>query len=172
MINKSLSDITLGILLGVCICLFVVFVPTVDKKSVLLFNQSADIVSVEIISPIANLHLLPCMEYAQKETGIPVGLLDAMITVESNGDTSAISWAGAIGPMQLMPGTASDMGVNPHNSCDNVLGGAKYMKHLLSLFQGDTLLALTAYNVGPGRVIDLNYETVYANLVYKNWREI
>jgi hypothetical protein len=59
--------------------------------------------------------------------------------------------------MQLMPRTASDMGVgNPLNPEENIEGGVKYLKHLLEKFKGSLTLALAAYNAGPARVEKVN----------------
>ncbi len=60
-----------------------------------------------------------------------------------------VSPRGAIGPMQLMPGTARDMGVDPNDPVQNVYGGVKYLKTLLSRYRGDEARALVAYNWGP-----------------------
>jgi soluble lytic murein transglycosylase-like protein len=79
-------------------------------------------------------------------------LIKAMISVESAYKSDAISSKGAIGYMQLMPGTAEDMGINPYDAEENIEGGTKYISKLLDMF-GDYELALAAYNAGPGAVI-------------------
>jgi soluble lytic murein transglycosylase-like protein len=85
--------------------------------------------------------------------GLPAPLLHAVISAESAYDTNAISRAGAVGLMQLMPGTAKRYGVvNRRNPVDNVDGGARYLKDLLSMFDNDLLLTLAAYNAGEGAV--------------------
>lgn len=89
---------------------------------------------------------------ASQSTGLSANLLKAVATVESGLNPQAVSSAGAIGVMQLMPGTAADLGVNPNNVAQNVQGGAEYLKSLLGTFQGDVSLALAAYNAGPGAV--------------------
>lgn len=92
-------------------------------------------------------------EEAASTYGVPVSLLKAVAKAESNFNPSAVSRAGAIGVMQLMPGTASALGVaDPFNARQNIMGGAKYLKTNLDRYGGDVSLALAAYNAGPGSV--------------------
>lgn len=79
-------------------------------------------------------------------------LLDAVAYVESRYRAQARSPKGAVGLMQLMPGTAADLGVNPHDPQQNALGGAAYLRQMLQLFDGDLVRALAAYNAGPAAV--------------------
>lgn len=95
------------------------------------------------------------VEYASQKTGVDADLIRAVIQVESSFRMGAESGCGAQGLMQLMPGTAKEMGVkDPFDAFDNVLGGAGYLKKMLNRF-GDVRLALAAYNRGQGKVASL-----------------
>ena len=84
---------------------------------------------------------------------LPHTLLHAVITAESSYDPNAISRAGAVGLMQLMPETAKRYGVsNRTNPKQNIFGGTRYLRDLLKLFNNDMVLALAAYNAGEGTV--------------------
>lgn len=84
--------------------------------------------------------------------GVPVSHARAIFQIESSGGTNkAVSKAGARGPMQLMPATAKELGVNIDNPLENIEGGVKYYGKLLKQF-GDPILAVAAYNAGPGNV--------------------
>jgi hypothetical protein len=87
---------------------------------------------------------------AQRQ-GVDPKLVLSVIQTESGGDPKALSLKGARGPMQLMPGTARELGVNPNDPYDNIKGGISYLKKQLESF-GTPALALAAYNAGPGAV--------------------
>lgn len=92
-------------------------------------------------------------EEAAARYDVSVDLLKAVAKAESGFNPNAVSKAGAIGVMQLMPATARSLGVaDPYDARQNIMGGAKYLKENLDRFNGDVSLALAAYNAGPNAV--------------------
>lgn len=90
---------------------------------------------------------------AAKESGVDPSLLRAVIHAESAFNRYAVSDKGAQGLMQLMPGTAADLGVgDPFDASQNIRGGADYLAQLLRQFNGDEKLATAAYNAGAQNV--------------------
>ncbi len=86
--------------------------------------------------------------------GLDQALVKAVVRVESDFNDRAVSPAGAMGLMQLMPQTASDLGVtNPFSPEENVRGGVRYLRSLLDVLHNDLKLALAAYNAGLQRVL-------------------
>jgi soluble lytic murein transglycosylase-like protein len=93
------------------------------------------------------------IEEAAAAHGISAHLVRAVVEAESGFDPCAVSPAGAQGLMQLMPDTATLMGVSdPLDPRQNVFGGAKYLSQLLDRFDGNVALALAGYNAGPTKV--------------------
>lgn len=111
-------------------------------------------------STTENLSLTDCsdelnaiFEEAASTFGVSVKLLKSIARAESNFNPNAVSSAGAVGIMQLMPATAASLGVtNSYDARENIMGGAKLISQLLSKYNGNTSLALAAYNAGSGNV--------------------
>ncbi len=80
-------------------------------------------------------------------------LIDAVAWQESRYNAAAVSPKGAVGIMQLMPGTAQALHVDPRDPVANIYGGAAYLRQLIDRFDGRIDLALAAYNAGPGAVV-------------------
>ncbi len=96
----------------------------------------------------------PLIAEAARKYLLPDSLVHAVVTAESAYDPNALSSAGALGLMQLMPATAQRFGVtNRKNPRANVFAGTKYLKELLGMFNNDVRLAVAAYNAGENAVI-------------------
>lgn len=102
-------------------------------------------------------HLDAIFKQAADKYGVSESLLKAVAKAESGFNANAVSSAGAIGIMQLMPSTASSLGVtDPYDATQNIMGGAKLLSRLLKKYNGNTSLALAAYNAGSGNVDKYN----------------
>jgi soluble lytic murein transglycosylase-like protein len=103
------------------------------------------------------------IQMASQESGVDEAFLRAIIHAESAFNPRAMSLKGAQGLMQLMPGTALDMGVrDAFDTSQNIRGGARYLGLLLRTFNGNERLAAAAYNAGPGAVQRYNGVPPYA----------
>jgi len=104
-------------------------------------------------APAANSTIPQLLHQAGTQHNIDADLLASIVHAESNGNSRAVSRAGAQGLMQLMPATASNLGV--HNSFapdQNISGGTTYLDQLLTRYHDDIALAAAAYNAGPAAV--------------------
>jgi soluble lytic murein transglycosylase-like protein len=98
-------------------------------------------------------NLEPIIDRAARTYRIDPDLIKAVIAQESSARPDSVSSAGAKGLMQLMDGTARDLGVqDPFDPEENIKGGTRYLRWLLDRFGGEEKLALASYNAGPGRV--------------------
>lgn len=106
--------------------------------------------------PVPPEQIGPLVERIAQREGLTPDLLRAVIEKESAYLPCAVSSKGAQGLMQLMPGTAADLGVgNPFDAKENLDGGARFLRQLLDRYGGSLVLALGAYNAGPRRVDSL-----------------
>lgn len=110
---------------------------------------------VEIAASPAPLTPRELVELAAANNGLRPEFVRSVAAVESAYRTQAVSPKGAIGLMQLMPGTAAELGANPHDPSQNADAGARYLRQLLLKYKDTSdpvRLALAAYNAGPGAV--------------------
>jgi soluble lytic murein transglycosylase-like protein len=142
-----------------------------DPKFILYLRESKDDVGQEIRT--ASLQYTKDSDYydaliseLSQKYQVDSALIKAIIRAESGFNPSAISRKGAKGLMQLMPETASRMNVsNVFNPKENIEGGVRYFKYLLSLFNNDLRLSLAAYNAGENLVAELRTIPPYRETV-------
>jgi len=123
----------------------------VAAKRVALVEMMPDPVAPELPKPVATIGDM--MAKSGAEHRIDVDLLASVIKAESGGQVKAVSRTGARGLMQLMPGTAAELGVKDAFVAEqNIAGGTAYLDQLLTRYKDDLQKALAAYNAGPGAV--------------------
>jgi soluble lytic murein transglycosylase-like protein len=104
--------------------------------------------------PAVREYAVQCAERYARVNRVPVELVEAVIDVESNWNPYAVSPKGAVGLMQLMPGTALTFGVHSRFRVeDNIKGGVAYLASLIQFFKGDLRLAIAAYVAGRDRIL-------------------
>jgi soluble lytic murein transglycosylase len=107
---------------------------------------------------------------ASNRHGVEFSLVKAIIKAESDFNPRAVSRAGAMGLMQIMPGNFKELKIDdPFNPWENIMGGTRYFKKLLTHYKGKLPLALAAYNAGPN-VVDL-YKDIPPYWETKNYVE-
>ncbi len=101
---------------------------------------------------------------ASRTFSVPEPFIRAVIRVESDYDPRVVSYAGAQGLMQLMPGTAKRMNVkNSFDPHDNIMGGTRYLRYLANMFSGDMVLTIAGYHAGEGAVMKYNGVPPYSS---------
>jgi soluble lytic murein transglycosylase-like protein len=106
-----------------------------------------------LAAPLTAAEMRQMLDRAGTLHNIDTDLLASIVHAESNGNARAVSRAGARGLMQLMPSTASDLGVrNSFAPDENISGGTAYLDQLLTRYHDDLRLAVAAYNAGPAAV--------------------
>lgn len=121
------------------------------RKGTLLLKESPH---HSIPTSADQVEIMRIIDVTAKQHGIDPDLAKAVAQAESNFRSDAVSPKGAIGVMQLMPGTADRFNVKDiYHPKDNIEGGIKYLKFLLSMFPADLTLAVAAYNAGENRVL-------------------
>lgn len=178
---KTLGCMLVSLLLGCCLLQSAaasVYAYTADDGSVSLSNVPADnrykvlvadrtertpaVPAAIVQKPLPTLadkaRYNRIVDDAAHSYGLDSALLHAVISVESHYNPRAVSRKGATGLMQLMPMTARRYGVtDAFDPVQNIGGGAKYLRDLLKLFNGDVSLALAAYNAGENLVVKYGY---------------
>jgi len=121
-------------------------------------DAAANLVAGNQAWSTGNMQIDNLIRFYGKQHGVDPYLIFCLMSQESKFSKGAVSPKGALGLMQLMPGTAARYGVtNPYDIAQNISGGTRYMKDLLKMFNGRVDLALAGYNAGENAVIKYGY---------------
>lgn len=132
------------------------FMPHVSQSQNHTFSDVLAGVQQQSVSPSLNAsqaNITKMIEFSAQQHGLDPKLAVAVATAESGLAPDAVSSAGAVGVMQLMPETAQALGVrNINDPRENIDAGVRYLKQMLDSFNGDVAKAIAAYNAGPQAV--------------------
>jgi soluble lytic murein transglycosylase-like protein len=135
------------------------FVDSASKPTAEVESSARRIGFGEALQKAQTVRTVPCpsdldaiISRSAERHGVPAAVIKAVVCTESGFRNDAVSRVGAQGLMQLMPGTARALGVDPTDPEQNIDGGTKYLKRLIDKF-GSLEPALAAYNAGPGAVV-------------------
>jgi len=137
-----------------------------DRYRIQVNGGSAEIAAAEVVAiepeeifvaaprlPLTQAPFGELIQTASQKYGVDADLLFSVIAAESNFNSKAVSRRGARGLMQLLPATATRLGVkDSFDPAQNIDAGTRYLRDLMARYQGDLVLTLAAYNAGPGAV--------------------
>ncbi|BDC50218.1 hypothetical protein F183_A25340 [Bryobacterales bacterium F-183] len=140
--------------------------------------SAAGVVATVVSAQKPKLSVQEMVTRAAIQHGLPPEIVHSVAKAESAYQTNAVSNKGAIGVMQLMPGTAAALKADPNDPEQNIEAGTRYLRDLLIKYDGDSVKALAAYNAGPGAVdrykgVPPYRETItYVDRVLRNYSKL